>query len=58
MVPRDRIELSTRGFRAIAYFYKHEYDKAWDDVSKAQDLGSQIDPEFLKDLREASGRER
>ena len=44
--------------RAVAYFFKREYDKAWDDVYKAQNLGFQIHPRFLKDLREASGRER
>ena len=44
--------------RAIACYYKGEYDKAWDDVHKAQNLGYQVHPGFLKLLREASGRER
>ena len=44
--------------RAVAYFYKREFDKSWDDVYKAQNLGYPVRPEFLKALREASGRER
>ena len=42
--------------RGVAYYYKKEYDKAWEDVHKAQGLGYQVPPEFLKALREASGR--
>jgi len=44
--------------RAEAYFYKHEYDKAWEDVYKAQALNYQVDLEFLQKLRRASGRDR
>jgi len=44
--------------RGIAYFEKREYEKAWDDVNKAQDLGAQVHPGFLKALREASGRQK
>lgn len=44
--------------RAILYFGKQEYDKAWEDVHKAESLGSQVSPKFLKALREVSGRER
>jgi len=45
--------------RALAYYYaKKEYDKVWDDIHKAQSLGFQVHPRFLKILREASGRER
>ena len=43
--------------RAVAYYYKGKYTKAWEDIYKAQSLGIQIHPEFLKDLREASGRQ-
>jgi len=43
--------------RTIAYYTKGEYHKAWEDVHKAQCLGHQIHPEFLKKLREDSGRE-
>ena len=44
--------------RAITYYYQGEDDKAWEDVHKAQSLGYQFTPEFLKALREASGRQR
>jgi tetratricopeptide (TPR) repeat protein len=46
------------GNRLVAYIEKKEYEKAWDDVNRAQDLGIQIPPEILKALREASGREK
>ncbi|MBW1860547.1 MAG: tetratricopeptide repeat protein, partial [Deltaproteobacteria bacterium] len=42
--------------RGYARYAKREYDKAWDDVDMAASLGHQVDPEFLKNLREASGR--
>ena len=42
-------------YRGVSYFYKKEYEKAWNDVHKVQNLGLQVDPEFLKALREASG---
>ena len=44
--------------RGVAYYCKGEYDKAWEDVYKAQSLGYQVHPGFLKALREASGRQR
>lgn len=44
--------------RARAYFSKEEYDKAWDDVHKVEELGGKLDPKFLEDLRKASGREK
>ena len=37
--------------RGNAYVAKGEYDKAREDVHKAQSLGFQLDPEFLKPLR-------
>ena len=43
--------------RTVAYYYKGKYTKAWEDIYKAQSLGIHIHPEFLKDLREASGRQ-
>jgi len=42
--------------RGIAYFHEREYEKSWKDVEKAQYLGFRIDPEFLDNLRKASGR--
>ncbi len=44
--------------RGMTYYFKGEYDKAWEDVYKAQSLGYQVHPGFLKALREASGRQR
>jgi len=44
--------------RGAAYYLKGEYDKGWEDVHKAQSLGYQVDAEFLKNLHEASGREK
>lgn len=43
--------------RGYAYYFKREYKKSWEDVKKAQSLGLQIHPEFLDNLRKASGRQ-
>ena len=53
--PKDTAAYNNRG---MAYYRKGEYDKAWEDVHKAQSLGFQVRPGFLKNLREASGREK
>jgi hypothetical protein len=37
--------------------FMREYAKSW-DVRKIQDLGYQVDPNFLDDLRKASGRKK
>ena len=55
------LEINTRyadafNNRAVAYYNKEEYDKAWDDVHSAQGLGLQVHPKFLKALREASSK--
>ena len=42
--------------RGRAYYVEKEYDKSWEDIKKAQDLGYKIPPEFLADLRKASGK--
>ena len=45
--------------RAFAYcHFKREYDKAWEDVHKAESLGQEIRPGFLKTLRKDSGRKK
>jgi len=44
--------------RGVVYYAEREYDKAWEDVRKVQSLGLQVNPRFLKALREASGRQR
>ena len=43
--------------RARVHFGKKQYDKAWEDVRQAQNLGEKINPKFLQDLRQASGRQ-
>ena len=42
--------------RGKGYYFRGEYDKSWEDVKKAQDLGYKIPAEFLDDLRRASDR--
>ncbi len=45
--------------RAGAYYSLQEYDKAWNDVHKAESLGYQdILRGFIKDLKKASGRDK
>ncbi|MFA5337587.1 MAG: ankyrin repeat domain-containing protein [Candidatus Omnitrophota bacterium] len=44
--------------RALTYYRKGEYDKAWEDVHKAESLGVKIGSKFLEDLKKASGRDK
>lgn len=44
--------------RAVAYFYKTDYDKSWQDVHKAESLGFKFNPDFIESLKEVSGREK
>lgn len=44
--------------RAEAYLYKHEYEKAWEDVHKAESLDSKLQLPFIEALKKASGREK
>ena len=44
--------------RAIAYFYKNDYEKAWRDVYVAEILGSKFSDDFLNSLKKASHREK
>jgi len=37
--------------RAIAYFFLQEYDRSWEDACKAQMLGANFNPEFIKALQ-------
>ena len=37
-------------YRAVEYFNIKEYGKSWDDVRKAQKLGYEVDPNFLRKL--------
>jgi len=40
--------------RALAYFFQKDYDKAWKDVRKAQNLGYDVGSEFLEELKQAT----
>lgn len=44
--------------RGRNYYNIKEYDKAWADVHKAEGLGSAVGPEFLTELKKASGRDK
>ncbi len=47
--------------RAAAYYHKHDYDKSWQDIHKAEALGIKVDLKFIElveKLKKASGRER
>jgi len=41
--------------RGRGYYFRGEYDKSWEDIKMAQNLGYKIPAEFLDDLRKASG---
>ena len=43
--------------RAVSYFALLEYDKAWADVHVAEELGANINPNFISDLKKSSGRD-
>ncbi len=42
--------------RGKGYYFRGEYDKSWEDIRRAQDLGYKIPAEFLDSLRRASDR--
>jgi tetratricopeptide (TPR) repeat protein len=42
--------------RSVAYFFKKDYDKSWEEVYKAKSLGYKIEPDFLNNLKKASGK--
>jgi len=44
--------------RGKSYCNIKEYDKAWADVHKLEGLGSAVNPEFLTELKKASGRDK
>ncbi len=59
----DAIEINPRlavayNERAVVYYLKQEYDKVWEDIRKAESLGLQTNPGFLKALQKASGRRK
>ena len=44
--------------RARIYLLGKNYDKAWEDVHKVEELGATIRPEFLAELKSTSGRDK
>lgn len=42
--------------RALIYYYKKDFNKTWADVHKAEELGFEVPPDFLSELKNASGR--
>lgn len=44
--------------RALAYYRKGEYDKAWADVHRMESLKAKIPEKLISDLKKASGRDR
>ncbi|MDD5109490.1 MAG: tetratricopeptide repeat protein [Candidatus Omnitrophica bacterium] len=44
--------------RAIAYFYKKDYAKSWQDVHTAESLGYKFSADFIKSLKDASLRDK
>ena len=44
--------------RARIYLAGGEYDKAWTDVHKAEELETKVNPQLLDELKRASGREK
>ncbi len=47
--------------RAVAYYYKKDYDKSWQDVHKVEELSAEFDQSLAKligKLRKASGRNK
>ena len=42
--------------RAIAYYKLKEYDRAWGDVFKVEELGGHVDHDFYRELSKVSGQ--
>jgi tetratricopeptide (TPR) repeat protein len=42
--------------RSLAYYNLKEYDKAWRDVHKIEELKDTVSPDFIDELKKASGK--
>lgn len=51
--PKDTTSLK---WRAIVYYYMKNYDKSWDDVRNVRALREDVEPQFLQNLKQNSGR--
>jgi len=54
IVPTDAQSYNDRG---CIYFAIKDYNKAWEDVCKAETLGYNVHPEFLRTLKKVLGKE-
>jgi tetratricopeptide (TPR) repeat protein len=54
----DPTDFETYYLRAVSYCSNKEYEKAWQDLHKAEDYGYPLEPEFLERLKKESGREK
>ncbi|MFH0772119.1 MAG: tetratricopeptide repeat protein [Candidatus Omnitrophota bacterium] len=43
---------------AKCYYDKNEFDESWENLHKAENLGHKAEPEFIKNLRKCSGRNK
>ena len=60
-INKNRNHAGTYYNRALAYFYKKDYDKSWKDIHEAKRLGIEVNQRFLElvdKLKKASGREK
>ena len=42
--------------RAVNYFFKKDYASSWDDIHRAEELGLKSHPDFIQQLKKASGK--
>jgi tetratricopeptide (TPR) repeat protein len=54
----DPRQVNAYSNRAAIYLAAKQYDKAWADVRAVESLGFSMKPEFIDQLRRASGRDR
>ncbi len=45
-------------YRGFTYYRKGVYEKSWEDILKARELGFRVPQDFLKNLNKASGRSK
>jgi tetratricopeptide (TPR) repeat protein len=44
--------------RELVFFKLEKYDQAWSDVHTVEKIGGVLDPNFIKDLKKASGKDQ
>lgn len=54
--PNDLMVAYIYNSRAQVYYQKKDYDKTWADLNKAIALGAKVNPQFIEDLKKASGK--